>query len=312
MYGFDTVSVPIFSREQRFTDIFDLRPGQPNFLQVEGVLDQSTGVVTWTFTTLDTHTLRKTSQALEGFLPPNVNKSEGQGFVSYRISLREDLAESTVIRNRAEIIFDSNEPIITNTWENIYDITPPVSQIMPPAMPPVDTTFSLSWEGTDDLAGIRDYDIYVSVDDEPYVPATLRVIDTTLEFVGEPGRTYKFVSIAHDRAGNEEAFSAQADVVVSIPTHIQQPLIQALSVGPIYPQPAHQFIHIPFELPLTEVVQVRVLDAFGRTVRQGPPQIQFRPGKHEIELDVRTLTPGIYVLALEVGEVQQHVQMIID
>jgi hypothetical protein len=41
-----------------------------------------------------------------------------QGFVSFSIKLREGIAENTIIKNTADIVFDKNEAIVTNTTKN--------------------------------------------------------------------------------------------------------------------------------------------------------------------------------------------------
>ncbi len=47
----------------------------------------------------------------------NINFAASNGFVKFRISQRENLADDLVIRNRAAIFFDFNEPVFTNTVE---------------------------------------------------------------------------------------------------------------------------------------------------------------------------------------------------
>lgn len=63
------------------------------------------------------------------------NLAASQGFITYKIAQREDLAEGTRIENRAGIYFDFNDPIITNTtfhtikyWLDIIDETVTVAQ----------------------------------------------------------------------------------------------------------------------------------------------------------------------------------------
>ena len=52
-------------------------------------------------------------------LPDSSTNIEGsQGFVSFRIHTVEDLAEESVINNRAGIYFDNNPPVITNVTTN--------------------------------------------------------------------------------------------------------------------------------------------------------------------------------------------------
>lgn len=53
------------------------------------------------------------------FLVDSMTNYEGsQGYVSYRCNTKEGRAENTIVNNTADIIFDSNAPIITNTTIN--------------------------------------------------------------------------------------------------------------------------------------------------------------------------------------------------
>lgn len=47
------------------------------------------------------------------------NEPLSHGFVSYQIKAKKDLAENTAIQNTANIYFDANPPITTNTTENV-------------------------------------------------------------------------------------------------------------------------------------------------------------------------------------------------
>ncbi len=47
-----------------------------------------------------------------------VDELGSQGYVSYRIKARENLADATIVRNTAHIYFDLNPPIVTNTTSN--------------------------------------------------------------------------------------------------------------------------------------------------------------------------------------------------
>ena len=54
------------------------------------------------------------------FLPDSTTNFEGsQGYVAYRIKTLEGIPEETVINNSAGIYFDFNDPILTNTTENV-------------------------------------------------------------------------------------------------------------------------------------------------------------------------------------------------
>lgn len=91
------------------------------FVQVRGAIDAQTGVLLWTFTTLDPGTNDLPEDALAGFLPPNDDSGRGQGYVAFSVAPQSALPLGTLIRNRAEIVFDSETSILTNWYENLLD-----------------------------------------------------------------------------------------------------------------------------------------------------------------------------------------------
>ena len=109
--------------------VVDLRPEQELIVNIETTLNTETGLLTWYFTSIDPATGELPTDALAGFLPPNTNPPEGEGFVMFTVQLTPDLPLGTKIENEATIIFDTNEPIQTNTWVNtipIYTYLPTV------------------------------------------------------------------------------------------------------------------------------------------------------------------------------------------
>ncbi|MFK7787352.1 MAG: FG-GAP repeat domain-containing protein, partial [Crocinitomicaceae bacterium] len=78
-----------------------------------------TGLVTFTFENI--------------MLPDsNVNELESHGFVRYRINLKENLPVGTSIQNTAQIFFDFNPAIITNTTVNtLYDCDGSFEELIP-------------------------------------------------------------------------------------------------------------------------------------------------------------------------------------
>ena len=77
------------------------------------------GRVEWTFRTLDPDTGELPTDVFAGFLPPNDPETGcGEGHVSFSIRPRPELADGTLITNKASIVFDTNEPIETNVVSN--------------------------------------------------------------------------------------------------------------------------------------------------------------------------------------------------
>jgi uncharacterized protein (TIGR03437 family) len=192
-------------------------------------IDIATGQVTWTLTAIDPNTGEQPNSASLGLLPPNDQTGRGQGYVTYTVQPKAGLPTGTQISNKATIIFDTEEPITTNTVTNTLDADAPVSTVN--ALPlSSSTTFTLSWSGSDPAGGseLQSFDIWVSENDGPYQPFLSGATDTSAQFTGQPGRAYRFYSIARDNAGNVEAAPAQADAV----TTVQNPVPTFTSLTP--------------------------------------------------------------------------------
>lgn len=184
--------------------ISSLAPVSTDFLRTEAVFDSTSGVIKWIFTTVTPVNYQPITNPLAGFLPPNLNGTEGTGYVSYEVKLKSTLVTGDSINNVAQIFFDENAPITTNNWLNVIDIDKPQSAVN--ALPPNTntTSFTVSWGGSDFISGIQYYDIYVSENDQPW-QLWIAATDTfQYTFNGVNGSKYEFISLATDRARNEE------------------------------------------------------------------------------------------------------------
>lgn len=125
-------------------------------------LDLATGQVRWVFES-------DASDPLGGFLLPNDDLQQGEGFVSFAASARDDLSDGSEIENDAEIVFDNLNAVTTNTWRNV------VSDFLEPGVPSnpvpadttahaVDTDVTLSWSEPDHT---DTYDVFLWREGEP-------------------------------------------------------------------------------------------------------------------------------------------------
>ena len=180
-------------------------------------VDIATGRVTWTLTAIDPTTGEQPNSASLGLLPPNDETGRGQGFVTYTVLPKSTAPTGTVITNNATIIFDTEEPINTNTVTNTLDADAPASAVG--ALPATsEQTFTVSWAGDDPPggSGLQSYDIWVAENDGPYQPFVSGTTETSAQFTGTQGRTYRFYSIARDNAGNVEATPTEPDAVTTV------------------------------------------------------------------------------------------------
>lgn len=194
----------------------DLRPSKNLIVRVIAGLDLVTGVVTWNFQAIDPATGQPPDDITVGFLPPNVNGTEGEGSVLFTVAPKAGFANETTLLNKATIVFDGNAPLDTNTWLNTIDNSPPTSQVQALTANQGATHFTVSWNGTDTGAGIGSYTIFVSKDGGPYTVWLGNTTLTSALFDGSPNSSYSFYSVAQDEAGNVEAAPASPDAIVSL------------------------------------------------------------------------------------------------
>ncbi|MEW5802680.1 MAG: choice-of-anchor Q domain-containing protein [bacterium] len=196
----------------------DLRPEGNNLLvDIEGNFDPSTGMASWTFTAIDPATGEQTEDPLAGFLPPNGDNHEGEGYVKFSIKPSSNLPAGTKIENVATIVFDWNPPMDTPLVFNTIDAGTPASQVTAlPAHSP--GQFAVTWTGQDDAdgSGIAGYDIYVSENGGPYKLWLKNTTATSGTFSGKGDSAYAFYSIATDNVGHHEQAPETPDAITTV------------------------------------------------------------------------------------------------
>ena len=205
--------------KQRYDAIIDLRPARDLLVEVAAALDQANNKVRWHFRSLDPAT--GGLPAFDGFLPPNVLPPEGQGSVGYSVALKSTVPTGTEVGRdcRASIVFDgmTAQALQTNDWINTVDRHGPTSSMTVNSTSPT-RTFDVRWSGTDaGASGVRDYTIYASASNtQPFPVWREKVTETSGKFIGVPGQTYWFYSIARDQVFNVGAApGAVASVTVA-------------------------------------------------------------------------------------------------
>ena len=103
----------------------------------------------------------------------------------------------------------SGHPGTTTVSEHwLMDTVAPSSRVNPLPAYTKSLTLQVSWGGTDAAggSGLVKYDIYVSDNGKPYTRWLTDTVETSHTFDVEDGHTYRFISVATDRAGNSEVF----------------------------------------------------------------------------------------------------------
>ncbi len=196
--------------------------GTPLRVDVFGGVNPSTDppVAFWVLQAIDESTGEPPLDPFNGFLPPNDPETgSGEGFIDFSLRPAPGVVTGDVIELQAEIIFDNEEPILTNTVFNTIDADAPISTLGALPLATLNPEIPLTFSGTDPAgSGLLGVQVLVSEDNGPltvFVPSTQ---DGAAVFEGEAGRVYRFVSQAIDAAGNVEAIATAPSAVVAVPT----------------------------------------------------------------------------------------------
>ncbi len=256
----------------QFSTYVDLRPAVNVIVGVNALLNKATGTATWSFNSLDPSTGQAPTNPLVGFLPPNVVPPQGDGQVLFSVFPKSGLSTGQQINNNATVVFDVNPPVVTPTWSNTLDNSPPVSNVLPlAAQSPAN--FTVSWHGTDVGSGIENYTIYVSDNGGPFTAWMTNTIDTADVYPGVVGHTYGFFSHARDFVGNVEPLKTSAEATTTVMTPFSALAAKLdISVGP----PSNFDLNSSFTLgaasnginPLTENVTFQI-GAYSVTIPAG-------------------------------------------
>ncbi len=242
-FGDTFINIPAGSQHYQTTVPMTLN-GVTFDVQVEAGIHTDTGQVYATFQSIDPGTELPPANPLVGFLPPEDGTGRGDGYVSYSVAQKANLATGTQITSVASVVFDSNNSITTDQVDDedpskgtdpgkralvTIDAGTPTSSVTAlPATSPT-TSFFVSWSGTDDASGsgIGSYDIYVSDNGGPFTQWLAGTTATSAAYVGAPGHTYSFFSVATDNVGNVEALAntAQASTTISPDAIVQDQLV---------------------------------------------------------------------------------------
>lgn len=190
--------------EPSFVRTVDMRPEINAIAQVECDFDARTGIARWYFSSLDPMTMEPTDNPMSGFLAVNTDEGNGIGEVSFNIDLKREFDDGCEIANRASIVFDLNEPILTPTRTNVVDTVAPVSALTGGVVKN-DSILTLTWRGEDNRSGLWRYDLYVQDGaGASWRKAAENVTDTLCDFRYYEGMNYGFCVVATDSAGNVE------------------------------------------------------------------------------------------------------------
>jgi hypothetical protein len=219
-FGFGDFIFTVPSNVSSYSQRLDVSDSLGVWVDVNAGIDIVNNQLFWIFQSIDPATGAEPVSSQMGFLPINDSLEHGQGYVSFYIAPDTNVRTGDTVSAAALIVFDDNAPIGTNVWKNTFDAVAPTS-ILHAEMNSSDSLYcTFSFETQDDPqgSGVRDVEVYMSVNDASYISIGSVNPDSTLSFVLENGVYYQFMSIATDNVGNKEAFKAQPDTAINYNT----------------------------------------------------------------------------------------------
>ena len=202
--------------EKNFVTTIDMRPEINAIAQVEGTFDEQTGIARWHISSLDPMTMEPTQYVMDGVLPVNTD-GQGIGEVMYDIQLKPGLEHGTEVNNRAGIVFDNNDVIMTPSWTNVIDRIAPVSHITSVEQVEDSETATVTIEATDELSGPWRYDVYVQYGSGAWFKAAENMaVGTAATVKLYEGVEHHFYCVATDMAGNVEQKEPETEASLSV------------------------------------------------------------------------------------------------
>lgn len=198
--------------EHNFVYTLDLRPNVYVIAQIQLECDDETGIVVWTITSLDPMTMEPTTDPNQGALPINYN-GEGIATFTFNVNLKEPFPDGTEISNRVGIIFDLEEPVITDTWTNTVDAVKPTSHIE--EVTPVADSLSFSFVSEDNRSGVWYHSLYYRNDSTQmqWQVKKPQITENSLMLFFDDFQTTEYLVMAVDSAGNREEKDMVAEYI---------------------------------------------------------------------------------------------------
>ncbi|MBI1343280.1 MAG: T9SS type A sorting domain-containing protein [Terrimonas sp.] len=252
-------------------------------------LDTATGILSVSYLSIDPLTKELIDTAsIQGFLPPNTTPLAGEGSLSYALPIKKNLASGTPVTNRASIIFDKNEALMTNTWLNTIDTTRPANTLLS-GMLVNDTVIKLSFTANDQHSGIQGHDMYFSTNNGAYRYIG-QVGKDTLRFTGAPDSSYSFFVVPVDNVGNKGSVSNTVTLKLPADKNLEGKVL-------VFPNPGRDNFTIRFAIPEQQKVSVTLFNMTGQIV--GKLYHSVAEGNISLQSNLDKLGAGIYFIQVK-------------
>ena len=289
-FTFRDITVESIPNVTEFTKDIDMREFDEDIIvRITATFDKEIGIIRCHFIAYDPITMDLTENPFLGVLYPNTEPPIGEGNMTYRIGVLPSVTHGNIIANQAYIIFDLNEPIETNIWINTIDTIKPNSSMSYAPSGINDSTYIISWGGSDLGSGIRNYTVYMSKNDGEFLVWQYSTNATSDTLVGSIDSTYKFYCIATDNVGNREG-EKEFDIQFKISNVSITEIQTEQGVIKVYPNPTNGQLKI--ETGQLTNTNYEIYNLMGQLQKQGKLQGE------TTTVNIESLANGMYILRI--------------
>ncbi len=211
-FGFGEHIFEVEGTPSSFQQRLDLTSSMGIYVDVVAGVDVVTNEAFWIFQSIDPATGLPPQGAEQGFLPINDESHGGEGFVTFTIQPKTTACSTgDVITASASIVFDINEAINTNVWENTIDAVPPTTQVTGEEAATDELLLHFVGQDDEDGCGIKQFKLYVSDNYAAYQLYGSYPLGSDATFATEYNHCYRFISLGEDNVGNLEEMKTEPD-----------------------------------------------------------------------------------------------------
>ncbi|MBY0524350.1 MAG: pre-peptidase C-terminal domain-containing protein [Gemmataceae bacterium] len=315
-FGSLVVNVPEGRQNYQTRVKYQNQDGSDLLVDFSAEVNLETGVATFTLRSVDPETGALPAGVFDGFLPVEDGSGRGDGFVTYTIQPKAGLASGTTIDQQASIVFDTNDPIATNTFTNTVDVGTPTSSVN--ALPAVTntTSFLVTWSGNDGSgSGIAAYDVYVRDNTGAFTLWKDDTTQTSATYAGTFGHTYSFYSIATDNVGLTQATPGGAQATTSLvaqpPTLDLNGPAAGVNFAATFSQGGGSILIVDPNLTVTDASVPTLISATVTLVGIGNGTLESLSASTAGTVIVASYNPGTGVLSLTGNDTLAHYQQVL-
>ncbi len=187
-------------------------------LDVTAGLDLPNNRVFWLMETIDPTTGQPPSDPTAGFLPVNDTLTgSGEGFINFSCRPKSTTPTGEIVEHQASIVFDVNDPLLTNSWMNTVDAFAPSTLVdfIPDTLFSNEVDFSFTIEDDPGGCGVQSGSVLLSTDNAVFQSNGFLTGSDTVQLILNWGTKYYYKILGSDFVDNLEDVPADSFYIIS-------------------------------------------------------------------------------------------------